>query len=74
MNIGQVDIKQLCVDLELATKRSRGQPLAMDTKLKIVGELLQQRQEREASGKRRTTINQTGIAKRYGVAHQHRRK
>jgi hypothetical protein len=34
--------------LEVAMKRHRGQPLPLEKKLQIVGELLQQRKEREA--------------------------
>jgi hypothetical protein len=38
-----------CVrSLEVAMKRHRGQPLPLEKKLQIVGELLQQRKEREA--------------------------
>jgi hypothetical protein len=38
----------VCAQLEVAMKRHRGQPLPMEKKLQIVGELLQQRKEREA--------------------------
>ena len=57
-------------------KRHRGQPLPIDTKLKIVSELMQQRRERAAlqatagtrRRRRRTTTNQTSIARRHSVA------
>ena len=69
-------IFHLCEDLQRAMKRHRGQPLPMDTKLKIVSELMQQRRERAAlqatagtrRRRRRTTTNQTSIARRHAVA------
>src|SRR3982751_3186409 len=47
-----IDIHQLCADLDRAMKRHRGQPLPIDTKLKIVSELMQQRQQRAPNCKR----------------------
>ena len=71
------DIQELCNALDNETKRHRGQPLSIDTKQNIVRDLLQQRQERAAANKtkndhckrtKRTTTNQTTIARRYSVA------
>ena len=63
------NIEQLCDALKQETKRQRGQPISMETKLNIARDLAQQKKERNDNNNKRTKTNQTTIAKHVTKLH-----